>query len=76
MAQHELALHLQKASISGGDFELEVRSVGKELGQLQFSEGNVEWRPKYLKGTEYRLAWAKPAELFEQKGRKFVQRRP
>jgi len=76
VAQHELALHLQKVSISGRDFELEVRSAGKKLGELHFSKGTVDWRPAYSKGTEYRLAWEKLAELFEEKGRKFVQKRP
>jgi len=76
MAQHELALHLQKVSINSGDFELEVRSAGTKLGELHFSKGTVDWRPAYSKGTEYRLAWEKLPAIFEEKGRKIVQKRP
>ena len=69
MAKHFITMRQPKEVVLGKDIRFSIKRNGRKLGELQVSQGNLEWIPSGSKVKRYRLRWSKVAVLFQENGR-------
>ena len=64
MADHTIKMRVPSIELDGRDVVFEVVIDGMKRGQLQVSEGGVDWYPRNAQ-TPWKRTWAQLADLME-----------
>ena len=68
MAQHEIAVEIPKTMVVNTDVVIIVRSDGRQLGQLTFSKGTIDWR-RGSSPNMISIGWERFDELMREQGK-------
>jgi hypothetical protein len=67
MAQHEIEVEIPKTMVVNTDVMIIVKSNGRQLGQLTFSRGTIDWR-RGLSRSPISMRWEKFDQLMHEQG--------
>ena len=67
MPTHDVAIEIPAKLVSNTDVRVVVHADGSRLGELLFSKGTIDWRPRNGQRM-IKMPWERFAQLMEQYG--------